>query len=66
MKIPKKYQAAIKEIYTDEDGIWCNLNPNWGCGVFHEDGVMHCETWAELREEMTYIRYNPDETHSKE
>ena len=24
-KVPKKYQAAIKEVYQDEDGIWCIL-----------------------------------------
>ncbi len=59
-KIPKKYKEAVKELYQDEDGIWCTLNDGWGCGVFHNDGVMHCETIKELRNEMTYIKKNPE------
>lgn len=29
IKVPKKYQERIKEIYQDEDGYWCILNPDW-------------------------------------
>ncbi len=54
-KIPKKYQAAIKEIYEDEDGIWCILNSEWVHGV-DEAHTIHCETYKELRSELTDIR----------
>ena len=27
MKLTKQQQVFVKEIYQDEDGIWCNLNP---------------------------------------
>ena len=42
MKVPKKYQAAIKEIYRDYDGVWVILNdgfiaPSTGCQTIHED-----------------------------
>ncbi len=54
-RIPKKYQPAIKEVYKDEDGVWCNLNDGWVHGV---DGthVIHCETYTELRSELPDIR----------
>lgn len=42
IKIPKKYQERIMEIYHDEDGYWVILNKGWcgyeqGCHVIHED-----------------------------
>ena len=54
-KVPKKYQAAIKEVYQDEDGIWCNLNPGWVHGV-DENQTIHCETFKELRLELPDIK----------
>jgi len=53
-KIPQKYKQAIKEIYEDEDGIWCILNPGWT----HIDDAhtIHCETYKELRSELTDIK----------
>lgn len=29
IKIPKKYEKRIKEIYHDEDGYWVCLNFGW-------------------------------------
>ena len=51
MKLTKKQQEFVREIYKDEDGVWCNLKPGYGWGV---DGnhVIHCETYMELREEL--------------
>ena len=42
IKIPKKYQDRIKEIYHDEDGYWVILNKGWFCEDYglhtiHED-----------------------------
>ena len=54
-RIPKKYQPAIKEIYKDEDGVWCNLNDGWVHGV-DETHIIHCETFSELRSELSDIR----------
>lgn len=53
--IPKKYQSAIKKLYTDEDGIWCLLNDGYAHGT-DETKVIHCETFKELRSEFRYIK----------
>lgn len=54
-KVPKKYQAAIKEVYQNEDGIWCILNSGWVHGV-DETQTIHCETYKELRSELPDIK----------
>ena len=54
-KIPKKYEAAIKEIYKDEDGIWCLLNKGFSHGV-DKTSVIHCETYSDLRSELKDIK----------
>lgn len=51
MRLTKKQKEFVKEIYRDEDGVWCILNPGFGWGV-DETSVIHCETYAELKEEM--------------
>lgn len=42
IKVPKKYQDRIQEIYHDSDGYWCILNRGWywddySLHVIHED-----------------------------
>ena len=42
MKIPKKYQERVMEIYQDDDGWWIYLNRGWRvcdnlCHTLHED-----------------------------
>ena len=54
-KVPSKYESAVRSVYTDEDGIWCILNENWVHGT-DENQVIHCETFDELRRELTDIR----------
>ena len=55
MKIPKKYQNRIYEIYNDEDGWWCYLNEGWcydqqSQHIIHEDTkteILQCIRWTE-------------------
>ena len=50
IRVPKKYQHMIDEIYQDPDGYWCCLNQGWrspstGCHTIHEDSqpeVLRC------------------------
>ena len=43
IRVPKKYEERIREIYHDEDGYWVYLNRGWrnyddyGLHVIHED-----------------------------
>ena len=55
LRIPKIYKPEIKEIYKDEVGVWCNLNDGWVHGV-DETHIIHCETFSELRSELSDIR----------
>lgn len=54
-RVPSKYKLSIRNVYTDEDGIWCNLNEGWVHGV-DENQVIHCETFDELRRELSDIK----------
>lgn len=54
-RVPSKYKSAVRSVYTDEDGVWCTLNPNWVHGV-DENQVIHCETFDELRRELVDVR----------
>jgi len=55
MKIPKKYQNRVYEVYQDEDGFWCYLNEGWcydqkGQHIIHEDTkteVLKCIKYTE-------------------
>lgn len=51
MKLTKKQQEFVREIYKDDDGVWCSLKPGYGWGV-DRNRVIHCETYTELREEL--------------
>lgn len=53
-KIPKKYEDAIREVYKDEDGVWCMLNKGYTHGT-DQNEVIHCESFTELRSELKYI-----------
>lgn len=42
IRVPKKYQNRIAEIYQDIDGYWCELSggwywDDWSLHVIHED-----------------------------
>lgn len=42
IRVPKKYQERVREIYQDSDGYWCYLNrgwywEDWGLHTIHED-----------------------------
>jgi len=42
IKIPKKYQERVQELYYDSDGYWLHLNKGWhwddyGLHTIHED-----------------------------
>lgn len=54
MKLTKKQKEFVKEIYKDEDGIWCLLKTGYGYGI-DENSVIHCETYSELKEELKYV-----------
>ena len=50
-QIAKKYQPAIKDIYKDEDGYWCQLDPD---GAYRLDGyysehIVHEDTMKEIK-----------------
>ena len=47
MKIPKKYQNIIYEIYHDEDGWWCVLNRGW-CYDQQSQHVIHEDTKKDI------------------
>lgn len=54
MRLTKKQQEFVKEIYKDEDGVWCKLNP----GYIHDTWgttIIHCDTYAELKEEFKEV-----------
>lgn len=46
---------GIKEIYEDEDGIWCLLKKGYIHGT-DETQVIHCETYKELKEELKEVK----------
>lgn len=55
-KLTENQKKKIKEIYRDEDGIWCILEKEY-CHSSNDDaGVIHCETKQELRHEVKYIK----------
>lgn len=55
-KLTENQKKKIKEIYKDEDGIWCILEKGY-CHSNNDDaGVIHCETKQELRHEVKYIK----------
>ncbi|MCD7967573.1 MAG: hypothetical protein LUG90_17655, partial [Clostridiaceae bacterium] len=73
MKIPKKYQNRIYDIYND-DGWWCELNEGWcydqqGQHIIHEDTkteilkcigrteICHCN---DCRQHTGFVEINPD------
>lgn len=52
IKIPKKYEDRINEIYHDSYGYWVYLNRgycsyNWACHTIHED--THKDILEEIR-----------------
>ena len=55
IRVPKKYEERVDELYPDSDGYWCYLNRGWhgddyGCHVIHEDTqreVLNQIKWAE-------------------
>lgn len=54
-KIPKKHQVAIKEVYQDEDGIWCTLNSGYVWGI-DENSICNAENYKQLLEELKEIK----------
>ena len=55
-RLTENQKKKIKEIYRDEDGIWCILEKDY-CHSNNDDaGVIHCETKKELRHEVKYIK----------
>lgn len=55
-KLTDNQHKKIKEIYCDEDGIWCILEKEYCHSNNDNAGVIHCETKQELRHEIKYIR----------
>lgn len=52
-KIPKKYQAVIKEVYKDDDGYWCQLNKGY---VWLDDAtVCNGESFEQLLEALKEV-----------
>lgn len=63
--IPKRKQAAIREIYEDQDGFWIILNEGWNadgmdfhCRTIHSGGdeMTDVETIADLKDQISQIR----------
>ena len=54
VRVPKKYQKAIKEIWKDQDGWWATLNNGYVSGV-DENSVINGEDWKQIREAMDEI-----------
>ncbi len=55
LKIGKKYESAISEVFKDSDGYWIYLNYGYistetQCGTIHE------YTLADLRKQLKTIR----------
>lgn len=49
IKIPKKYQQAIKEIYETDNGYMCQLNNGYKFGGGYESTCMSQDTIKELK-----------------
>lgn len=55
IRVPKKYEERVQEIFHDEDGYWLYLNRGWhsddyGLHVIHEDtqaDVLKMLRWTE-------------------
>jgi len=54
VKIPKKYQDAIKEVYETDSGWMAKLNEGWYWGV-DACTVLHEDTMSELIKAMRDI-----------
>jgi len=54
-RIPKKYHAAIKDVYRDEDGYWCIIgcNSGWKLEGYFSDYTVHEDTVHDI---VTVIR----------
>lgn len=51
VKVPKKYQNRIVELYHDEDGYWCYMEAGYyagGMGSYDECHTIHEDTVSEL------------------
>lgn len=49
IKIPKKYQQAIKEVYETDNGYMCILNKGYKFGAGYESTCMAQDTIKELK-----------------
>ena len=54
ISIPQKYHCMIKELYKDEDDIWCVLNI--GYQTREHGRTIHEETITGLRYELKGIK----------
>ena len=55
IRIPKKYEKMIREIYHDEDDYWVELENGFIHGV-DENSVIHEETSRGVLEEIKNIK----------
>lgn len=60
-RIPKKYRAAVKDIYRDEDGYWCTLNPGYHLVDYYGERTIHEDTYREFMKVFKLIRKNSGE-----
>lgn len=49
-RIPKKYHAAINDIYKDDDGFWCVISckSGWKLKNYYSDYTIHEDNFTTL------------------
>ena len=55
IKTLKGLKRYAKEIYSDDDGIWVNLKPEYWLPNGYAESVIHGDTVEEVLEEAQYI-----------
>ena len=47
IKVPKKYEERVKELFHDSDGYWLILNEEW-CSDDYSLHIIHQDTQADV------------------
>jgi hypothetical protein len=56
IKVPKKYHAAIKELYQDDDGYWCILNDGYNADGIDSKSECRVANGEDVKEILRQIR----------